>query len=167
MGLSRFWEANSPRLLKNLITLYRIGNYITVFTRSRHWSLSWAIWINFITTNLILCHFNIILPSTIGFPSGLLLSSLSRKLRMFYPLPHACYIPWPSHSSSLELSNYILNSLIILLMVYFLLLFVYKPQNWMTYSILSKKLFFSDRLMFELIRHSEVSGIICTKLSLL
>jgi hypothetical protein len=86
-----------------------IRRFITVFTRSRHWSLSWIRWIQSIPYAPIFLRSIIILPShlLLGLLSSFFLSCFAIKLLHYFShLSHACYIshqsnlPWFSSSSS-------------------------------------------------------------------
>jgi hypothetical protein len=60
------WEFNSPQLVKKFNTCYGTWRFITVFIRARHWSLSWARWVQSTISRHFASkiHSNIILPST-------------------------------------------------------------------------------------------------------
>jgi hypothetical protein len=51
---------------KNILFSYGTRRFITVFTKSRHWTLSWASWIQSAPTDLCLpkVHLNVIIPPT-------------------------------------------------------------------------------------------------------
>jgi hypothetical protein len=76
MEQSPSWEANLTQLVKKFLAFYGTRMFITVYT-ARHWSLSWARWIQsipsqpiFLTSGLILSsHLHLDLPSSL-FPSG-------------------------------------------------------------------------------------------------
>jgi hypothetical protein len=62
MEQSPFWEAKVIQLDKKFPTFYINWRFITVFTRVRHWSRSWARWIQSTSSHPNI-HSNIILPS--------------------------------------------------------------------------------------------------------
>jgi hypothetical protein len=84
-------------------TCYGTRSFITVFTKARHWSLSWAKWIQSVP------------PYPIYLRSILILSSylrLSFWISHGSPicitfLSHACNMPCPSRPPSLDHSSYI------------------------------------------------------------
>jgi hypothetical protein len=83
--------------LKNFPEFYGTRRFITVFTRALHWSLSWA-----------LSNQSILILSThlrLGLPNGLFPSGMQYPISI-HLLPHSCYMPHPSHPSSLDHSNY-------------------------------------------------------------
>jgi hypothetical protein len=45
MQHSHTWKANSPSVDNEILCHYWIWRFITVFTRSHHWNLSWTTWI--------------------------------------------------------------------------------------------------------------------------
>jgi hypothetical protein len=97
---SRVLLEKSPvtRLLKNSPIFYGTQRCITVFTTSRHWSLSWARWMQSIPPypfSLISC----IRLSSCLFPSGFPTESLRARLT------HACYFPRQSHPLWVDNSN--------------------------------------------------------------
>jgi len=75
-----------------------------MFTRSRHWSLSWAISIQSTPSYPISVRFSLILFShlRLGLPSGLFTSSFSTKILYTALIPHVCYMPYQSHLSWLD-----------------------------------------------------------------
>jgi hypothetical protein len=62
------------QLIKKFPALYGIRSFITVFTRARHWSLSWARWIQSTPSHRISSRSVLILSPTLrlSFQSGLL-----------------------------------------------------------------------------------------------
>jgi hypothetical protein len=86
------------RYLNKIPAFYGTRRFITVSTRARHWSLSWARWIQSTTSNLIFkVHMSIIFSSTLGPPSGSLLQVLRPKLHInFFPMRATClhFIPF-------------------------------------------------------------------------
>jgi hypothetical protein len=95
------------KLLKKFPAFYGTRRFITIITRVRHLSLSWATLIQPMPpSNLSKIHFNIILPSTPGS------SKWSPSLRFPHyspvcnsPLPHTCHMSCPSQSSWLDHPN--------------------------------------------------------------
>jgi hypothetical protein len=84
------------QLLKNFLTFYGTRRFITVFTRLRHWSLSWARWIQSIPHHPISLRYISILPSHLrpGLPSGLFPSGFptqNTKCIILRPM-HATYL---------------------------------------------------------------------------
>jgi hypothetical protein len=75
-GGSRFLveKPTGPQLIKIFAAFYGSRKFITVFTRAHHLSLSWATSIQSIptTSHFLKIHFNIIFPSTPGFPKWFL-----------------------------------------------------------------------------------------------
>jgi hypothetical protein len=81
--------------VKKYPALYGHPGLITVFTRARHWSLSWSRWIQSTPSNpVFLTHFNIILPVT---PRS---SLWSLPFRLFQPkfCKHFSSLPWALHA---------------------------------------------------------------------
>jgi hypothetical protein len=68
-------------LVKNILLSYGTRRFITVFTQARHWTLSWASWIQFAPSIPISLRSMLMLPShlRLGLPSGLLPSGLPTK----------------------------------------------------------------------------------------
>jgi hypothetical protein len=66
------WEANGRSLFKKFTAFYGTPSFITVFTRTRHWSLSWATWIQFTPSHPIYLRSILILSSHVRLrlPSG-------------------------------------------------------------------------------------------------
>jgi hypothetical protein len=66
MEHSLAWDANSRIAAQNIICLCFNEMFISVSSRARHRTLSWASWIQFILSGLIIyiIHFNIIFPLT-------------------------------------------------------------------------------------------------------
>jgi len=73
------------RLVKKFRSFYGNQMFITVYTRTRHWSLSWARWIQSTPSHPISPRSILILSSHIrlGIPSGLFVSGFPTKI--FYP----------------------------------------------------------------------------------
>jgi hypothetical protein len=78
-----------------------------MFTRSLHWSLSWARSIQSIPPHHILRSM-LILSShlRLGLPSSSFLLAFPPKFHMHSASPHSCYMPCPSHTPWLDHSNY-------------------------------------------------------------
>jgi hypothetical protein len=99
------------QLLKNFPTFYGTRKFITVFTRTFHWSLFWARWIQFIPTHLISSRFVLLLSShllvCLSFLVVYFLPSYLPKLYMRSASPHAGYMPYQTHPPWLHRSNYI------------------------------------------------------------
>jgi len=53
MNRSPSWEASSLSASQGITALCGIQSFITMFTRARHWSLSWIRWIQSTTSHLI------------------------------------------------------------------------------------------------------------------
>jgi hypothetical protein len=73
------------QLLKNFRTLHGIGSFVVVFTRARHWPLSWARWISSIP-HPISVRFVLILSYL---RLGLLFARLSHLKTLYACLLHA------------------------------------------------------------------------------
>jgi hypothetical protein len=70
------------QLVKNIVS-YGTRRFITVFTKARYWTLSWASWIQFAPSIPISLRSILMLSShlRLGLPSGLLPSGLPTKMR--------------------------------------------------------------------------------------
>jgi hypothetical protein len=80
-----------------------------VFTRSLHWSLSSARWIQSISSQSYLSkiHFNIVNPPTSWSSQWSLSVWLSYQYPIFIPLrSHSCYMPRPFNPPCLDQCNY-------------------------------------------------------------
>jgi hypothetical protein len=68
--------------------LYRNRSFITLFTKARHWTLSWASWVQFAPSISVSLRSILMLSSHLrpGFPSGLLPLGLTAKT-LWTPLP--------------------------------------------------------------------------------
>jgi len=97
-------DVKVTQLLKIFLASYATRMFITVFTRHRPWSLSWATWIQSIPppTYFPKIRFNIILPSTPSFLSCLFPSVLLTKIyiNFFIATTRATY---PAHLIQLDL----------------------------------------------------------------
>jgi hypothetical protein len=78
---------------------YGTRRFTIMFTKSRHWSLSWARLIQSISLHPISLESILILSShlRLSLPSVVLPLVSPPKLCMYSSYPHACYIPCPSH----------------------------------------------------------------------
>jgi hypothetical protein len=90
--------------LKNLPTLYGTRMFNTVFTRALHWFLFWAISIQSTPSHPMSLRSILILSTRLrlGLRSGLFPSGFPNNILYAF----LCYTPRPSHSSSLDYSNY-------------------------------------------------------------
>jgi hypothetical protein len=107
MELSPSWEAANCAAIHELPSILWNRSFITVFTRTLHWSLSLARSIQSIPSYPSKIHFNIVHPPT-SWPSQW---SPSYRLSHQYPigippLPHSYYMPCPPHPPWLDRSNY-------------------------------------------------------------
>jgi hypothetical protein len=88
------------QLVKKFPAFYGTWRFITVFTRARHWSLSWARWIQSTHSHPTSLRSILILspPLCLGLPRGLFPSgSPSRTLHVFHISPMRATYPAPSH----------------------------------------------------------------------
>ena len=87
----------SSFILQRLTAFYSTRSFITTFTTTSHLSLSWARSTQSISPSLFLnIHFNIILPSTPRFPSGLFPSGIPTK-SLCAPLLSPIRVICPTH----------------------------------------------------------------------
>jgi hypothetical protein len=82
------------QLRKNSPTLYGTRSFIIVFIRARHWSLSWASWMQSIPSYPI--SRRSIVTLRLRFSSGLVPSVFQNKT-LRARLTHACYFPCQLH----------------------------------------------------------------------
>jgi hypothetical protein len=94
-------EKSNLQLLKNFPAFYGTRRFITVFTRALHWSLSWARWIQSISSYLSKIH-----PPTPWSSQWSLSFWLSQYPICIPRLLHSCYKPCPFHPPWLDHSNY-------------------------------------------------------------
>jgi hypothetical protein len=91
------------QLVKKLPAFYWTRRFIAVFTRSRHWSLSWTRWIQSTTSGHIsLRSISTLSSLRIGLPIAYLfqVSPPPQTLYLCLIAFQACYLPYPSSSSS-------------------------------------------------------------------
>jgi hypothetical protein len=106
MELSPSWNPPVAQLVKNFPTCYGTRSFITVFTRSRHWFLSWARSIQSIPPHCFSLRSVLILSSHLRLPSGLFPSCFATKIPYAFSFRHTCCIPYPPRSPWLDHSNY-------------------------------------------------------------
>jgi hypothetical protein len=89
------WEANS-KAVKEFPTFYGTRRFITVFTRTRHWSLYWARWIQFTFSRPVSLRSTLTLTShpCLDLLGGLFPSAFPTKI--FYAF---LISPWFDHSN--------------------------------------------------------------------
>jgi hypothetical protein len=87
------------QLVKKFPDFYGNRRFITVFTRTRHWSLSWARWIQFTISHLLSVRCFLILSShlCLGLPGGLFSYGFPTKILYAFLIFHPCYMPCPSY----------------------------------------------------------------------
>jgi hypothetical protein len=97
------------QLFKKFPAFYGTRRSIIVFTRTLHWSLSWARSIQSILSNPISQGSILILYSylRVGVPSCLFPSGFSADILYAFFLPHSCYIPYSSHPPWLDQVRFI------------------------------------------------------------
>jgi len=80
-------------LVKEVSAFYGTRRFVTAFTRSRHWSLSWARWIQSTPSHPISLG-SILMSSRLrlGLPSELFPSDLTAKIFYAFLISPACYI---------------------------------------------------------------------------
>jgi hypothetical protein len=108
--LSPLGKPSIMQSLRNFPAFYGTRRFIAVFTRALQWSLSWARLTQSTPSHPISQRSFLILSThlRLGLPSGLLPSGFPTKYPIFIPrLPHACYMPCPSHPHWLDHSNYV------------------------------------------------------------
>jgi len=83
-----FGKATSSQLVKKFPAFYGNRRYITIFTRTLHWFLSWARRIQSTPCHLIFLRAIVILCSPLlqGLPSGLFPSGFSTKILYAFPI---------------------------------------------------------------------------------
>jgi hypothetical protein len=95
--------------LKKFPAFYGTRRFITVFTRTLHWSLSWATSIQSILTHRISLRSSLILFThlRLGLPSGLLPFGFPTNIPYAFLLPPSSrYMSCQSHHPWLDLCNY-------------------------------------------------------------
>jgi hypothetical protein len=100
-----FWKADSHSACQTIgCFIYGIRRFITVFTKARHRTQSWASRIQFAPSIPISLRFILMLPSQLrlGLPSGLLPSGLQTKTPQT-PLPSPMRATCPAHFILLDL----------------------------------------------------------------
>ena len=97
------WEPDISQLFRTFPAYYGTWMFITVFTSACHLFLSWTISNQSMPPHPTSCRPILILSShlRLGFPSGLFPSGFPTKT-LHTPLPHMCYMPYPSHSSQFD-----------------------------------------------------------------
>jgi hypothetical protein len=101
------------QLLKNFETFYGTRRFMTVFTRARDWSLSWAKLMKSIPPHSISLKFILLLHSQLRLAllSGIFPSTFSNKILYVFRLCfHACYLSCPSYPPWLYYSNCVWRS---------------------------------------------------------
>jgi hypothetical protein len=91
------WKADSHSACQTTVCfLYGTRRFITVFTKARHWTLSWASWIQFAPSIPFSLRFILVLSShlRLGFPFG----PPNQNPVNTSPLPHAYHMSRPPHS---------------------------------------------------------------------
>jgi hypothetical protein len=88
----------SLSLSKNILP-YWTRRFITIFTKARHWTVSWASWIQFVSSFTISLRSSLMLSSHIrlGLPNGLLPSGLPSKI-----LSHPSHPPGFNHPNNVR-----------------------------------------------------------------
>jgi hypothetical protein len=91
------------------------SNVYTVFTRTRHWNLSWVRRIQFISSHPVsMIHFTIIPPSTPKFPGVVSSLQVFRPIfcvfRVVYRIHLPSHSPWLDHSNNLWWKHKLWNS---------------------------------------------------------
>jgi hypothetical protein len=106
--LSPSWGAINWAATQELLLISWNPNYQYRIYKSLHWSLSWALSIQFTPSHPVSkIHFNIVHPPTSWSSQWSLSFWLSHHYPLSIPLlPHSCYMPHPSHPSWLDHSNF-------------------------------------------------------------
>jgi hypothetical protein len=88
------------QLVQQFPVFYGTRRFITVFTRARHGSLSWARCIQSTPSHPVFIRSILILSShlRLDLPSVLFISALKQKCYIHFASCYACSIPRPSHS---------------------------------------------------------------------
>jgi hypothetical protein len=114
-----------PQLVKNIPLSYGTRRFITVFTKARHWTLSWASRIQFAPS------IPISLRSILMLSSHLRLGLPNQNPVNTSPLPHACHMsrpphpPWFNHPNNIRRRIQVMKLIIILLCIA-----IINPDTW-------------------------------------
>ena len=104
------WKRVLPKLVKKFSALYGIKRFITAITGASHLSLSWARSIQSLSpSHFLKIHLNIILPTASTSSKWSLSLGIPHQNPAYtFPVPHACHMSRPSHSSWFDDPNNIL-----------------------------------------------------------
>jgi len=161
-----FEKVTVTQFVKKLPALFH-GNqmFITVFTKARHWNLSWANWIQFAKSisisrrSILMLYFNLHL----ALPSGLLLQASQPKPCKHLSLHHACHIscpthhPWFNHFNNIRWRKQAVNLIIMQFSprpVFLTFGSKYPPQHSFLKNPQSVFLYESERPSFRPIQHN-------------
>jgi hypothetical protein len=127
---SPFWEATNCSPTQEFSKSYGTRRFITMFTRARHWSLSWARSVQSIPLHSVYLWSNIVLFFYLQWclPKDFFVSGSPKAKTLFaFLFSHACYMPCPIHPPWVHHSNYTWRKVQVmkLLIVPFSLFFYY------------------------------------------